>query len=261
MYNCCIYNENEIEIFDPDEILYEFGRDMDFDPFHEFTKFELSDKTKTNKMERVPAKRCPPVDVIRVVQGQLFDNGSKPGRGRSQHTLKLEIYCEDKVELEKPYWWRSVALISPKLFIDWAVKARADGRLTAEQFEDYQRAHDVAKEFEVDDECEFAKLGHIGAERENVYYENQFVLALKTKGGGLQVLIIIDGDGVKVDKWWFNKGWKPGSKARKFFAIHDPQGLVAKTKSYRIVKDPEPSTPSFLTRQEMVFMRAQGDRP
>src|SRR3954463_3880582 len=101
------------------------------------------------------------------MQFQFFDNGSKGGRGAVQHTMMLEAYCEDRLNLFNPYWKRTVQLAEPKLAIRWADKKLAEGEMTAEQHEVYSDAYEVTKALAADDEIDWVKMGHIGSKREN----------------------------------------------------------------------------------------------
>lgn len=166
-----------------------------------------------------------------AMQVQLFDNGDKPGKGRSQHALKLEAYCEGRLDLYRPYWVRTVQLTSSKVFISWVERQRATGEISDEQYKRYDVARRATDILADDPDIEFAKLGHIGSARENIRYVEQFVSLVKTKGGGLTFILFIDGEEIDTSSFLFDQRWTPGSARRKFFGFYDPCGMYAAMKA------------------------------
>ena len=54
-----------------------------------------------------------PVDCIRVLQAQFFDNSaSPPKQGQSQFALKLFAWTEGTIDFQQPHWWRVVQLLA-----------------------------------------------------------------------------------------------------------------------------------------------------
>lgn len=183
------------------------------------------------KKKAEPLKRCPAKHNIMAMQIQLFDNGDKPGRGRSQHSLKLEAYCDGRLDLMRPYWSRVVQLIEPKTFMKWVDAQYAAGTITAEQYEHYDIAHQAVTMMAAEEGIEFAKMGHIGAARENRYYEGQFVTLIKNEGGGLTFDCFIDGEHFNTSSFLFDRAWRRGGTRRKFFGFYDPAKMYAAMKA------------------------------
>jgi hypothetical protein len=180
----------------------------------------------------------PRLDVINAIQFQLFDNGAKPGRGRSQHQIKMEVYCEGRLNLHKPYWWRVIPLLDQKVFMSWVNKAVADKRITQEQYEMYKLCHEAIVAEAARDDVEFAKLGHIGVKATNTYYPGQFIAAIKEKDGGLRVVVVNGQDAIEADSFLFDKLWVKGGPRRKFFGFYDPYNMyeAAKREKEQIAK-------------------------
>ncbi|GJE73066.1 hypothetical protein [Methylorubrum podarium] len=187
----------------------------------------MSDK----KTRREPLKRCPAKDNIMAMQIQLFDNGPKPGRGRSQHSIKIEAYCDGRLDLLRPYWSRVVQLIDPKRFMAWVNDQRASGTISDQQYEQYDLAHQAVTMAAAMEGIEFAKMGHIGSARENLYYDGQFVTVVKQQDGGLQFEAFIDGEHVSTSSFLFDRAWRRGGARRKFFGFYDPNGMYAAMKA------------------------------
>lgn len=51
---------------------------------------------KTDSLDPTELKPLPRLGVINAIQFQLFDDGQKPGRGRSHHQIKMEVYCDGR---------------------------------------------------------------------------------------------------------------------------------------------------------------------
>lgn len=185
------------------------------------------------KKPREPLKRCPSKQHIMAIQAQLFDNGPKPGKGRSQHSIKLEVYCEGRLDLCKPYWSRVVQLIEPKLFMAWVDREHGTGTITDVQRETYESARETVETIAKGEGIEFAKMGHIGAARENKYYAGQFVTMVKESNGPLHLFVFLDGEMIEVTSFLYDKFWKPGGSRRKFFGFYDPCGMYAAMQAER----------------------------
>src|SRR4051794_13122502 len=102
-----------------------------------------------------PLKPLPNMDLIRVIQAQYFDNGLKPGSGKSQHTVTLEVYLEDKINLMRPNWKRSLNLTTPDKMRAWADKTLADGKIDAVDHDLYHQACAAADDRASDPEMQF----------------------------------------------------------------------------------------------------------
>ncbi|MBM1169615.1 hypothetical protein [Microvirga arabica] len=185
----------------------------------------------TQKKTKPVLTRCPSREVIQCAQFQLFDNGPNPGKGKSQHNLKIEIYTGGRLDLFRPYWARTVPLIAPKKVLDWADKELATARMDEETHGDYARAYNVAVGYADLDTTEFAKMGHIGAKSENnLRYSGQFVLMVKTKNGPIECVVYADGEMFGTDVFLYDKFWRLGGKRRKFFGFYDPNKMYERMK-------------------------------
>jgi len=193
---------------------------------------------KKNRLDPTELKPLPRLDVINAIQFQLFDNGEKPGRGRSQHQIKMEVYCDGRLDLMEPYWVRVVPLLDEKVFMRWVNEALATGTITPAQYEMYEAIHGVIVARAADPDVEFAKLGHIGNKGLNTYYPGQFIAAVKEKDGGLQVFVVRDHEHIQADSFLFDQHWVKGGARRKFFGFYDPAGLylAAKAEKERAAK-------------------------
>src|ERR687885_2521048 len=86
-----------------------------------------------------------PVDCIRVLQAQFFDNSaSPPKQGQSQFALKLFAWTEGTIDFQQPQWWRVVQLLEPSKVLTWATGKREAGETTPDQFAQYQLAYEGA---------------------------------------------------------------------------------------------------------------------
>lgn len=174
--------------------------------------------------KRVKPKALPEMPragAINVIQFQFFDNGQKPGRGKSRHVVKLEVYCEGRLNLRKPFWKRSVSMLEPKLFFEWI-----DGQTFEPGVKSiYENLHSLAIDQEADDEVEWVKLGHVEDTRLRARYPGQFVVCVKCKDGPL-LSWVQAGDGqFPCEAMIFNQRWKRGSKERLFYGFYDPHGM------------------------------------
>lgn len=188
--------------------------------------------------KRDPLPRCPHPKHINAIQFQLFDNGSKPGRGKSQHVMKVEVYCEGRLVLEKPTWARAIPLIDPKKFMAWADREHAAGRIDQANFEGYQSLHEMASSAIEEGGFEFVKLGHVGSpDNGTTYIVGQYIIAMKRERGGLDVILQIDGEAFHTDSFFYNRGWRPGGRARKFQGMYDPHDMYGEAKREQGVID------------------------
>lgn len=185
-------------------------------------------KEKYKKGERPKAQpACPRADVINVIVFQFFDNGAKPGRGRSRHVIKMEIHCEGKLVLNRPYWKRSVSMLEPKLFFEW---------VDAQSFDDgvaglYGSTRALMDSLALDDDTEWLKLGHVEDTRLRDRYPGQFVVAVKRKSGPLLCWLQHGDSQFAPEAMFYNKAWRPGSPARLFAGTYDPYGMYDKAKA------------------------------
>src|SRR3982750_1498577 len=105
----------------------------------------MASETKTQKAPLLP--RLFPVDCIRVLQAQFFDNSaSPPKQGQSQFALKLFAWTDGNIDFRQPHWWRVVQLLEPSKVLSWARNKRDAGEITADQFAQYQLAYEGAVE-------------------------------------------------------------------------------------------------------------------
>ncbi|AWM86788.1 hypothetical protein [Microvirga sp. 17 mud 1-3] len=185
----------------------------------------------TQNKTKLLLSRCPRLEVIQCAQFQLFDNGPNPGKGKSQHNLKIEIYAGGRLDLFRPYWARTVPLIAPKKVMEWANEERATGGMNDETHGYYVRTFEIATDYAQEDNIEFAKMGHIGAKSENnLRYAGQFVLVVKEKNGPIQCVVYADGEMFGTEVFLYDKFWRPGGKRRKFFGLYDPNNMYARMK-------------------------------
>jgi hypothetical protein len=186
---------------------------------------------KKSKPDPDELKPFPAIGVINAIQFQLFDNGENPGRGRSQHQVKIEVYCDGRLDLLDPHWVRVVPLLDEKVFMKWVDSAWADDRITKEQHETYKSAHEIITAHSIDEDVEFAKLGHIGNKRKNEYYNGQFVAMTKYKNGGMWIFVFRDNENIHADSFIFDQNWVRGGPRRKFFGFYDPWGFYERAKA------------------------------
>jgi len=183
-----------------------------------------------NGRPRGPLPPCPRKDVIQVMQFQYYDNGAKPGRGKVQHTVTLEAYCEGRLNLHKPYWVRTVQLIDPKKVMAWADQKLAECYLTAEQHAFYIQMQEVADSLAEGPDVEFAKMGHIEDRTTKIRYPAQFVLMVRERGGPMQCHVVINGDVISTETFIHDQHSVPGSGRRKAYAFYDPSDMYGAMK-------------------------------
>lgn len=188
-------------------------------------------RKKKTSAPKAPLTPCPRAGVINVVQYQLYDNGPNPGRGKSQHRMTIEVYCDGRLDLHKPYWKRTTSLLEPPVFMGWVNKTFGAGGMTAEQYAVYKTASDLAVEAMNTGTFEFCKLGHIGSNEDGkTYYVGQFILVMKALGGGLGVMQYIGDDILEASSFLYDQTWFPGTKRRKFFGFYDPADMYGAMK-------------------------------
>lgn len=184
----------------------------------------MQDKKKCERPK--PQPKCPRAEFINVIQFQFFDNGEKPGRGVSRHVVKLEVHCEARLVLNKPYWKRSVSMLEAKTFFEW---------VDAQTFEpEVADVYGLAKQLvaiqQADEDVEWIKLGHVEDTRLRNRYPGQFVGVIKFKSGPLVCWLQLGGSPLQAHAMFFNKAWRKGSKARLFAGTYDPQGMYGAMK-------------------------------
>ena len=183
----------------------------------------MTKRAKGQKGQKPPAlKPCPSVDRIFVMQFQFFDNGPKPGKGKTRHTMMLEAYLEPKIELCNPHWKRSVALIEPTDFRAWADRALAEGRLPPEQHSIYVQCSEVIADRARHPETEWAKLGRIEDKRAHADYPGQFIMAYRDKDGPMGCHVITETGTMSCERFIHDQRSKPGTGRRKAFGFYDP---------------------------------------
>src|SRR3954471_14014758 len=100
-------------------------------------------QTKKQKAPLLP--RLFPVNSIRVLQAQFFDNSaSPPKQGQSQFALKLFAWTEGIIDFRQPHGGRVVQLLDPSKVLRWATGKRDAGAMTADQLGLYQMAYEGA---------------------------------------------------------------------------------------------------------------------
>lgn len=216
------------------------------------SKFEKKFKTPKQKIDepKGPLPACPTKDKIYVTQFQYFDNGEpkkadvversedgtikREGAGKSRSTIQLEVYCEAKFNIYKPYWKRTVALLDPERVKKWANKQLAEGRRTQEEHDFYLTLYSMAGAFmELHEDAHWAKIGYIEDRRSKVRYPGQAVLATKIQNGPMDVYMFVDGnptDPICPDAMIYDKLSHPGSKRRLFYGFFDPINMYGKQK-------------------------------
>lgn len=217
----------------------------------------------TTKKPRPEMKPCPVLGCVQAAEFQLFDNGEKPGKGKVRHKLKVELYCEDKLVMGKPYWSRVCDLLDVKTFMRWVEREHAEGTITEGQYAEYDAARMLCEQWEADEQrCEFAKLGHIEGDG-NSRFRGQFVIVLKEAGKGLTAVLARDGDIIEQRDWQYNPGWPRNKRARKFMGRWDPHNMFGKARTIKEYDGHTKATnfseprPSFLSPQELALARVR----
>src|SRR3954465_13387994 len=103
----------------------------------------MASQPKAQKAPLLP--RLFPVDCIRVLQAQFFDNSaSPPKQGQSQFALKLFAWTDGTIDFQKPQWWPVVQLLEPTTALAWAPGKLDTGEMAADDFGLYQMAYEGA---------------------------------------------------------------------------------------------------------------------
>jgi hypothetical protein len=194
----------------------------------QFTRPRSALKKRAQPQEPLPP--CPHPDHIKVVQFQFFDNGQKPGRGRTQHVLSLEVYCEDNFVITKPYWKRSVALLDPAKILAWAGEKTLAGEMDVTEHAYYEKTIQICTELMDDPDTEWVRCGYIEDRRAKVRYPGQTVIVWKVGDGPLHVVMEVHGSALAPDAMIFDKKARPGSGRRLFYGFYDPNRLYFRTK-------------------------------
>lgn len=158
----------------------------------------------------------------------FFDNGPKPGKGKSQHVLKVRAYLVGKPEPldQSDYdWERCIQLIKPKKVIDWAKAEHAQGAISEEVFQRYVAAARSCNDWETQANALWVKMGHMASKPGTVYFHDQFVAVRCSLNGSLSATLYLDGDVVEIKKF------HPNTAARRInapplHALYDPLGLI-----------------------------------
>lgn len=165
------------------------------------------------------------------MQFQWFDNGARPGRGKTQHTITLEAYLEPKIDLARPHWKRSVALIEASDFRAWADKALEAGRLTADQHQTYADAAELMQEVAERPDTLWAKCGRIEDKRSHTDYPGQFLFAWREIDGPMQCHVVLNGDTISCERFQHDKYARPGTGRRKAYGFFDPGRIYERQKA------------------------------
>jgi hypothetical protein len=188
--------------------------------------FNMTKRAKAGKGNKPAAlKPCPNADLIWVCQFQFFDNGPNPGKGKTQHTIKLEVHLTEDIDLYKPHWVRSVALIEAEDFKAWANKALEQGRLTADQHANYVGMADAMIERRSYPDTLWAKCGRIEDKRAHADHPGQFIVCWREVGGPMQCHVVLGSDAISCERFIHDQRSTPGTGRRKAFGFFDPQNL------------------------------------
>lgn len=172
----------------------------------------------------------PPIERVQAMRAQFFDNGSTPGKGKTQHTMKLRVYLDDGLPLNQrnPHWHQVIELIDPKKVVAWAEQEHAEGRLPEAGLDRYRDAANTATAWMRDEPgALWAKMGHIGSPPGSHYFHGQFLLVL-TGEDEMEARLHLDETVIEVGPFYANKRSKKAN-APKRHALYDPQGVIAGT--------------------------------
>jgi hypothetical protein len=212
---------------------------MSLDDFADFIDEDFADLPEQDgKPKRPPMPGLPLLSRVTGYTFQFFDNGEKPGKGRSQHTIKLELFHREwGIDLTKPDRYRTTQMLTPKRLIRWAEDAVEEGSLDEEQLGMYQTIVAATKPLEGPD-VEWVKIGVIEDARANVRYHGQFMVASYIPSAPLHKLKVSlykvdvadpDHDG-RVDVNLKVPKSKPGKfrkeRAAKLVGYVDPRGIL-----------------------------------
>jgi hypothetical protein len=241
------------------------------------SKFEKKEKAKSKKSDepKEPLKPCPRKEIINVVQFQFFDNGEpkksepvtgengkrkRPGAGKSRYTMMVEVYCEAKFNIYKPYWKRTAALLNPDQVKKWADEQLAEGKMTAANHGFYATLYTMAETFMEEDDAQWVKIGYIEDRRSKRRYPGQAIFVTKRQADAMDAALFTDGmeaDPICPDAMIFDKFSRPGTGRRLFYGFYDPFDMYGKTKAIQAkeaayrkspdISEPDPFT-GYVTR-------------
>jgi len=172
--------------------------------------------------------KFPPIERVRAMRAQFFDNGPNPGKGNTQHTLKLRVYLDNGLPLNQrePDWHRVVELIDPKKVVAWAVAEHAEGRLTEDDLARYRAVADDLRAWkEEEPDGAWAKMGHIGSPPGNHYFHNQFVAVRCGTSGEMDAVLYLEDGEIEIDRFYANKRSRKAN-APKLHGLYDPYGVI-----------------------------------
>ncbi len=148
--------------------------------------------------------------------------------------MKIEVNCEDKFIISKPFWKRTAALLDPTQVKKWADGQLAEGKMTAGDHDFYDTLYRSAESLMEDGPVmQWVKIGYIEDRRSKVRYPGQAVLVTKVIDGPMMAYLFTDGmkeDALESDPLVHDKNWKPGCGRRLFFGFYDPHGIYWKAK-------------------------------
>jgi hypothetical protein len=197
----------------------------------------LAEPTKTTKTSKKGKKessnkpwftKFPPIERVRAMRAQFFDNGPNPGKGNTQHTLKLRVYLDDGMPLNQrePHWHRVVELIEPKKVVDWATAEHAKGKLTDDDLARYRAVADDLRTWKEDEaDASWIKMGHIGSPPGNHYFHRQFMAVRCWASGGMDAVLYLEDGEIEIERFYANKRSRK-SNAPKLHGLYDPYGAI-----------------------------------
>lgn len=171
--------------------------------------------------------KFPAIERLAAMRLQFWDNGEKPGKGTSRHTLKLRLYLDDgqPINQNKPHWERTVALIDPKKVVEWATEEHAAGNITADDLNRYQEVEAGLRDWLANEpDAAWVKMGHIGSKPGTHYFPNQFVSVRCWDDGDMIATLHIDGEEIEVSPFYRNRSRTPDAPKRH--ALYDPRNLI-----------------------------------
>lgn len=185
-------------------------------------------KTRKGSNNQPWFTKFPPIERVRAMRAQFFDNGPNPGKGNTQHTLKLRVYLDHGLPLNQrePDWHRVVELIDPKKVVAWAVAEHAEGKLTEDDLARYRAVADDLRAWkEEEPDGAWAKMGHIGSPPGNHYFHNQFVAVRCGTSGEMDAVLHLEDGEIEIDRFYANKRSRKAN-APKLHGLYDPYGVI-----------------------------------
>jgi hypothetical protein len=201
-----------MNLFEDDMLRY-FSSDTDI----EETPAPAPKKKEETEYKPLPALN---LDLVTVMQVQLFDNTKSPKKGRSPYAIKLECYYESVgINVHCPDWYRIVQMVETKSVRRWVNKKVGEGFLTAQTHALYLYGIALVEEADQDNGVEWTRIGHIcDPNRGKHYYPGQFVIATLRYNGKFDVTIF---QGFKEDgytpKAWSCDKFIPGASTHRGF--------------------------------------------